>query len=530
MMTSLLLTSILFSLDVESTVSSCSPTSTCESGEYCGNFNDDGVWQLSSEGICGDVGNDTVCNINEGQYCSSTKFCKAGTCTDLPVAKSACLAHGSCAPDLVCGNFDAEGVWLKSDVPGYCGAAGSDDCSTTNYVFCDSDGYYCDATDKCLASAPPCATGVTCLNDTACGNFDVDGVWTSGDEGVCGKVTTASSCSEVAGIYCQDSKYCASSECVVFPNKCTSAECGCGKFDIDGVWSGWVSGDVDDICGTASVDKHCNETGGIFCGVGKYCADGLCVDISKACDDDDTCDESFDCGVFSADGLWIKSYEGICGILSTDPTTCNMSAGFHCADAFHCDAGVCQPNAIECPETSCSGGSVCGAFDADGVWTAAASGICGSETDVADSCNETAGIYCADGQYCGGGVCKIVSTAVECPGTTCSGGSACGAFDADGIWVAGDTGVCGTVTETTVVCDFATAKYCEDGYSCDNEGACSALPAVGDHCLSNGGCNTDLTCGIFNGEEVFMGLSSSEGRCASPFDNGSCGSARHKLL
>jgi hypothetical protein len=382
----------------------------------------------------------TACN--DGNACTQTDVCQAGTCTGAnPVV---CTASDQCHDAGVCSP-----------------ATGT--CSNPNAVngrACN-DGNACTQTDVCQAGACTGANPVVCTASDQCH-----------DVGVCSPATgTCSNPNAVNGRACNDA------------NACTQT---------DTCQAGACTGANPVVC-TAS--DQCHDVGVCSPATGACSSpaapDGRSCNDANACTQDDTCQA------------------GAC--TGANPVVCAASDPCH-------DAGVCSPATGTCSNPNGPDGRPCN--DANACTQ--------TDTCQAGACTGGNPVVCAPQGPCyADGTCNPASgactTVFKDAGTACDDGNACTQTDTcsgGGLCFGTNPVICGALDacHAAGVCDAATGSCsnpagnegasCDDGNTCTRADACAAGACTGttytcddglactwEACDGAGGCTSGLLAG-----------------------------------
>ncbi|MDH5491055.1 MAG: MopE-related protein, partial [Myxococcales bacterium] len=265
---------------------------------------------------------------------------------------------------------------------------------------------------------------------------------------------------------------------------------GCAGADCDDDDSA-VNPAMEEICD--GVDNDCDSSvdeGGTDCSTGRCMAQG---DGTYAALEGASCVEAR-CvsGTLTACGAYACSEGGEEGVACA--TRCSDAAGADddglCADAAHCDAGIClpdEPNGGLCDEDSdcssvhCDGGSCCTsgsccATDLD------CSGVAASCTDAAACQGERGDASCVEN------TCTVLLGVAD--DTACDGGTMalrCGLFLP--IFCSGAAEQRAPTCPTTCTLD----SECVSDAHCEG-GACVLDRGAGGLCSRDGHCSTGLSC------------------------------------
>ncbi len=484
-------------------------------------------------------GNGTVCS--DGDACTTTDTCQAGTCVgSSPVVCAAlgvCHQIGTCSPATgVCSN--------PVKAPG----TGCDDgLACTHSDVCNAG--VCAGVDKVCTAADECHDGGTCNPATGqCSGPPKEDGTPCDDHNLC---TTDNTC--VAGV-------------------CTGEVVQCEALDIC-----HAAGTCDPLTGHCS-NPPANEGGacsdGDKCTVGDVCTSGICAGQAPACMPTQQCRMTGSCDPINGGCSFPVSPDGAScddgdpctvgdscasGVCQGTPKVCVASDSCHSAGICNPDTGVCT-NPLKDNGTSCDDGSLCTTGDKcfggacvgdEKICTALDAchsvGVCQPQTGECTHPSKANGTQCDDSNgctlddACTNGVCAgptpkdcgapdQCDALVEClapsgtcqrtpkVGTPCDDGDACTTDDRCGPnGCRGEAKVCtakdschsaGVCNPSTGVCSdppVADGTFCDDGDTCSVSDACEAgicRPGSPLPCPSTNDCNLEGTCQPLTGECV----------------------------
>ena len=417
----------------------CDDGNACTLGDACS-----GPACVGVEGAACGCGEDADCDVlDDGDPCTGTLFCDAGTCRIDPGTIVVCIADEvqACA-SFACVPSTGACEWVPA-----------------------ADGLPCEDGDACTATS-------TCT-DGACGGFAV----TCDDGNPC----TLGACDPGEGcVYTAKSGPCDDGNPCTAASQCTFGECkGPNTCDCDG----------DEDCAAEEDGDACNGT--LICSSGKCNVDLATVVICEASGDPcvaNTCNPATgQCsaepqdGVTCADGDPCTSGDVCAG------GTCMPGAPVDCDDGNPCTAGSCDPGTGACVYTgtgaSCDDGNPCTDEDVCLGAECAGSSTCACAVD--EDCDAQVADLCVGVPVCGlGGGCEILpDSGVECadPGDTPCAFKGCDPA----------TGACvDVVLGEGEACD--DDDPCAAETQCDAAGACVGTPVT---CDDGSGCTAD-TCEV----------------------------------
>jgi choice-of-anchor C domain-containing protein len=405
----------------------CSQTDTCQAGT-CDGANPvicNAADQCHAAGTCDPT--DGVCSnpaqadgfaCNDGNACSQTDTCQAGTCNGAnPVicnAADQCHAAGTCDPtDGVCSN-PAQADGFACNDGNACSQTDTCQAGTCN----GANPVICNAADQChvagvcnsadgVCSNPDKANGSACNDGNACSQTDTcqAGTCTGANPVIC---NAADQC-HVAGTCDTANGTCSN------PDKANGSACNDGNAcsQTDTCQAGTCNGANPVICNAAD---QCHSAG--TCDT----ANGTCSNPSKAdgsaCNDGDACTQSDTCQA------------GTCA--GSDPKSCTASDQCHSAGTCDSTSGTCS-NPAKTDGTSCTDGDACTQSDTcqTGTCTGSNPVVC----SASDQCHDTSTCNPATG---------VCSNSVKADGSTCSDGNLCTTADTclSGACVSGSPVVC----------------------------------------------------------------------------------------
>ena len=426
----------------------CSQTDTCQAGTCTGGSfvvcsasdqcHDAGTCNPST-GACSNPARSNGAACNDGNACTQTDTCQAGICTGSSAVT--CTAQDQCHDAGVC-----------NPSTGACTNPAKTDGTACN------DGNACTQTDTCQSGTCTGANAVVCSASDQCH-----------DAGTCNPATGA--CSNPAkpnGISCNDADACTQTD------TCQGGVC---------TGSNAVVCPSPDQCHTAGT---CNPSTGVCSNPAK--PNGSACNDGNACTQTDTCQG------------------GTC--TGANPVVC-------VADQCH-TAGTCNPSTGVCSNpakpngTACNDGNLCTQSDAcqAGVCTGANAVVCPAPDQCHDpgTCNPSTGV-CSNPPKPNGSACDDGSACTQtdtCQGGTCTGGNAvvCPAPDQ-----CHDPGTCDVATGVCSNPSKADGTACNDGNACTQTDACQGGTCTGGNsvvCPAPDQCHDAGTC------------SPSTGACSNP--------------
>jgi len=401
----------------------CTRTDTCQAGTCSGGnpvtctaadqCHVAGVCN-NATGVCSSPASPDGTACNDGNACTQTDTCRAGACTGTnPVV---CAAADQCHVAGVCNN-----------ATGVCSNPPSPDGTTCN------DGNACTRTDACLAGVCSGRNPVTCTASDQCHAA-----------GTCDPGSGA--CSNPAlpnGTRCDDGNACTQSD------SCQAGACA---------GSNPVSCTASDQCHTAGA---CDPASGTCSN--PPAPNGTRCDDANACTQGDTCQA----GACTSGSPVTCTANDQCH----DPGTCNPATGACSnparADGTGCDDGSACTRSDTCQAGVCKGGDsvTCTASD-----QCHDTGSCDPATGACSNPPLANGTACNDGSAC--------TQADSCQGGSCMGGSPVTCAASDQCHAGGTcdpaTGVCSNPTKPDgTACD--DGNVCNTGDTCQ-AGTCAAGP------------------------------------------------------
>jgi len=312
----------------------------------------------------------------------------------------------------------------------------------------------------CTLETPVCPAGLTCGVDITSGT----------DQALCFPIGGPCCLDEDADTYGQGIG-------------CPGTDCDDANPDVNPA--------MDEICD--GLDNNCDsavDEGGTDCSTGRCTAQG---DGTYAAIESATCFEAA-CvsGTLTACGDYACSEGGEVGIACA--TSCTDAAGADndnlCADAAHCDAGVCipdEPNGGVCDEDT-----DCGSVHCDSGYCCTSGACCASDTDcmgVAASCTDTATCQGERGDAsCMDNTCTVLAGVAD--DTPCDSSTLaldCGLFQPIFCTGAADQTAPACPTTCTLDAECTSDAHCEGGTCVIDRGA-------GGLCSRDGHCSMGLSC------------------------------------
>jgi len=490
----------------------CTPLDQCHSAGTCS----------PATGVCSNpnASNGTACN--DGNACTQTDTCQAGTCTGANPVTCApldqCHVAGTCSPVTgTCSNPPANNGTACND-----GNACTQTDSCQAGICLGTNPVVCTASDQCHAAGvcdlvsgvctnPFAPNGTTCNDGNACTSTDVC------TAGTCGG--TAFTCTPTA---CQISSTCNGTSCTIVdqPSGTTCPDDG--------------NPCTSDTCNATGTCTHPSLGDGTSCGAGEVCSSGTCstdcfiggvlfpagtVDPANAC---------LVCTPATSTTAWSNIADG---------TVCDD--GNACTSTDVCTAGTCGGTAFTCTPTSCQLSSTCNGTSCTivdqplGTTCPSNGNPCDSNTcDGVGTCTHPAlpdGTSCGSGELCQNGSC----------GAQCEIG---GVFYGSGtINPANACQACAPATSTTAWSNVTDGTTCNDGNACTSSDVCTAGTCAGTaftctptSCQASSTCN-GTSCTIVNkgagvacpsnGNPCDSNACDGAGTCAHPAlpDGTSCG-------
>lgn len=518
----------------------------CDDANPCTNDTcDAGSPQIPGKG-CLHADNIDACD--DGDVCTTTDVCAAGTCSGVKIdcsdgnqctvdvcdSKGANGAKGGCTNTAASGACDDGNACTKDDAcaAGKCvGSAAA--CSCTKDADCAKleDGNACNGTLTCVTTgagstcALDPATVVKCVTKEPCYESKCQP-----DSGVCAKSAVADGLGCDDGDPCSIGDHCDAGKCTPKAKQTCDDNNACTTDSCD-VTTG--------ACAHNKVSDTCDD--GNPCTVGESCITGKCEGGKpNTCDDDNPCTDD-SCAPTAKPACQHSAVDGACD--DNDPCTtgekcatgsCAPTGKLTCNDANPCTKDSCDSQAPDAKNAckhlalsgACTDGSKCTASGAcvEGQCKLVPIKCDDGNLCTKDSCNgATAGtgcVYqpisgatCDDGKkctvqdQCKNGACigaaNPCSDGNDCTFDSCTESTGCGhAPSADGA-ACGATGACGKAGACkSGVCNGASANKCDDGNPCTNDicndgGGCSHAHNIascddGDKCTSPDVCSGGL--------------------------------------
>jgi hypothetical protein len=336
----------------------CLPTERCVLGQcqvvppgVCIADDDCPAGQVCDQGACVDA----VPRCNGPTDCQPGEVCDGGTCVPGPVA---CVDDTPCPPTQRC-------------FFGFCAVAPP---FCTVDADCPAGGVCRD--DLCVAVGDLCEADADCAPGEVC------------VAGVCGPEPLADCASDAD---CADGERCANSVCNPPPVRVCANDAQCPFYQL---CSGGLCADRPAQC----VDPF-------SCGLGRVCADGICVPLvpcvggacgaGQVCVAGLACIPSVACDVTAECPAPAVCIEGAC---AQQPDGCDFSS--ECGEGFVCNARVCVQRRLCDADDACPDGQLC------------EFGECGAPRPCAVDANCSAGRACIDG------LCQSPQAAAVCDGAT----------------------------------------------------------------------------------------------------------------
>ena len=406
------------------------------------------------------VTNGTACN--DGNACTQTDTCVAGTCTGSnPVTCAAldqCHVAGTCDPT-------------------------SGTCSNpakANSTACN-DGNACTQSDTCQAGVCTGANPVVCTASDQCHSVGT----CDPTCGTCSNPAKANNTASSDGNACTQSDTCQAGVCT------GGTPVVCGALD-----QCHLAGTCDPTSGTCSnpaksEGSACND--GNACTQTDTCVAGVCTGgVPVTCTALDQCHDAGVCNVGTGvctnppktDGTGCNDGDACTLLDSCLAGTCTGGAPVVCTASDQCHSpGTCDPTSGLCSNpakpngTTCDDGNACSQVD-----------ICSLGT-----CTGTTPVTCTPSDQCHSpGTCDpasgFCSNPAKTDGTTCDDGDACSQTDScqAGACVGSNPVLCsqldqchlvGTCDPTTGVCSdppVADGSLCDDNDACTDGDVCQA--------------------------------------------------------
>ena len=496
------------------TVDSCNPASGCVSTDISADCGDGNVCTTDSCDAalgCANVFNTVSCD--DGDACTQVDTCDgAGACAGsdpvLCTASDQCHDAGSCAPasgqcsdpESADGTACDDGnACTTSDIcqAGTCVGGPAPNCDDSNVCTtesCDAaigclntpvglscdDGNACTVGDACsggVCSGTPrdCSDNNTCTNDSCdpasgCASVDNTGPCDDGNGCTTGDTCADGSCIGGAAPDCDDGNVCTTDICVTASgclHQANALSCDDGNSCTE-----------NDSCSS----KQCQGNEAINCDDNNSCTVDLCdspggcqhFDVAIACDDGNACTTNDQCS------------GGVC--VGGAPPNCNddnVCTDDSCSSGQGC---VNAPNTAPCSDgDACTTSDVCSASACGGTDTSASDcddgNVCTTDSCYAASgcANVANGVACDDGDIC--------TTVDLCVGGACVGTVPLDCDDVDGC--------------TDDSCDSASGgcvsthntASCEDGDACTTGDTCEAGSCQGGaapDCDDGNECTDDI--------------------------------------
>lgn len=435
---------------------------------------------------------DSACN--DGDACSATDTCQAGSCVgSTPVA---CRASDQCHDSGVCNTktgscsnpLKQNGVACDDGSrctlgdacqDGACKPAGNVACAAADS--CHLAGTCDSATGNCTSPLKPngssCSDGLSCTGSDVCNNGKCGGTAVACDDGI---ACTKDSCSEAQSGCTSDASACpcdTSADCDD-KNPCNGVEvCDLGSLKC-------VVGKPVDC---SALDSDCS--------VGACDGTGKCMAVPKAdglaCNDGNLCTGTSSCQA------------GKC--VGQNPITCAASDQCHAAGTCNPSTGVCS-NPLKANGSACTDGSACTAVDScqGGVCVGASpvtcpasdachnAASCNPSTGKCDATPKPNGTACSDGNAC--------TQTDTCQGGVCSGSNPVTCAASDQCHSAGS---CDASTGKCTNPSKSDGTACNDGSVCTQADTCQKGTCTGtkpltctasDQCHSAGSCDPVKGC------------------------------------
>ncbi len=439
----------------------CTTTDQCVSGICTGTTTDcSGLDDNCIVGVCnGSTGLCTPQPANEGGSCDDGDLC---------TGSDACMA-GTCVGVAV----DCSGLNDTCNI-GVCNAtSGACDAQTIN------EGGACDDADLC-------STGDVCTNGTCTGTAtDCSGLDDVCNQGVCNPVTGACTAQPVnEGGACDDASLCTTGDA------CVAGVCTGTAVDCSG---------LDDAC-NAGV---CNP------------ATGLCqtqpANESDPCDDNDVCTSADECNAGLCIGSPIPGCQLCASAAECDDgnpctdDTCPSGSCVFTANTTPCDDGDACTTGDTCSAGTCLSGVT---TDCSGLDSACTVGVCNSISGLCSAQSANEGGPCDDANACTTADTCVAGTCVGGTPPDCDDGNACtddscdalaGCQSIDNAAPCDDGDACTTADMCIAgVCTGGAAPNCNDGNACTDD-SCDTLTGCMNvnnaaSCDDANACTTSDTC------------------------------------
>jgi len=473
----------------------------CVDGVCCNSACDSGACDACSvaagatgDGVCQSLTGNTC---DDGNACTQTDTCNAGTCTGANAI--VCSALDPCHDPGVCN----PATGLCSDPPKPNGTACNDNsactqtdqcqngiCTGTNQVVCFIMDQ-CHTVGTCNPTTGECSNprkpdGTLCNDNNACNSMDTcqAGVCTGSDPIKC-----------VAQDQCHDVGTCNPSTGVCSnPLKANGALCDDGNActQLDTCQAGTCTGSMPTVC-TASDQCH---TAGFCDAISGVCSNPIKANGS-ACNDGDACTKKDTCnaGVCTGTNPVICSPSDSCHDLGT----CDPATGM-CSNPVKADGAACDDN-DKCTQTDtcnageCFGGDPLACAPSDQCHDA---GTCDPTTGMCSNPNKADGTACSDedkcteGDTCQAGICNGTMPMPCAPQDECHEAGTCDAA----------TGMCNNPAKADGspcsggVCQSGECKL-ESGVGGAGNSSSSSTGGSGGSSTDPGGCG----CRIADAEE-----------------------------
>ena len=505
----------------------CTQTDTCQAGTCIGSnpvvcvaqdqCHDVGVCNTST-GVCSNPNKTNGTSCNDGNACTQTDTCQAGTCTGsnpvVCVAQDQCHQVGTCNPSTgVCSNP-----------------------AKSNGAACN-DGNACTQTDTCQSGTCTGSNPVVC---SALDQCHVAGVCNP-SSGVCSNpnITDGTTCND--GNACTQTDTCQSGTCTGSNPVVCSALDQCHVAGVCNTSTG--------VCSNPNIADGTSCNDGNACTQADTCTTGVCAGVLVVCVAQDECHTAGTCNQLTGcsnptkpDGTSCDSGQGTClsgvcnGQSCTDSSQCPST---YCVDGYCCNqacAGQCE--ACNLPGALGNCGAVTGAPQSPRPACANDNSGCGGQCDGtlldANACvyptTQCRSPQCVDGiatlaASCYGGACPSIITQ-PCDPYICGPSQCEGNCFVDQDCIAGyfcSAGVCQPTLPPGQPCsgnDQCVSGYCVDGYCCDlpctgqceacnltaSVGTCTAVsgapvgvrpPCYPDGGVCGGSCNGQRRDGCF---------------------------------
>ncbi|RYZ10213.1 MAG: hypothetical protein EOO73_01155 [Myxococcales bacterium] len=498
----------------------CTLTDSCQAGSCLGSAptvcaatdqcHDAGACNTAT-GVCSKPNKSNGVKCNDGNACSSGDACQNGVCS--PTSQVTCTALSSC-----------HSVGTCNASTGLC-----TNPLKANGTACD-DGKLCTTADKCSAgvcagTAQVCNDGISCTVDSC-------------SEQLGGCTTSSAACACQTSADCNDGNPCNGIEtcnlqtlqcqagtavsCTGLNDACNVGTCSAatGKCEATPKANGTTCDDANACTQASSCQAGvCQGQSPVVCAASDQChsagtcnpSTGACTNPSKAngaaCNDGNACTKTDSCqsGVCSGSSAVVCAASDQCHSAGT----CNPSTGA-CSEPAKPNGTACSDGTLCTQTDTCQGGTCVGASPV----TCAASdqchgaGSCDSATGKCSNPAKVDGTACEDGSLCTqkdscqAGTCKAGAP------VTCTASDQChGAGTCDGA-----SGKCSNPNK-------ANGTACNDSSACTKTDTCQAGACVGASpvtCTASDQCHDAGTC------------NPSTGVCSSPnkADSTPCGDGK----